>query len=116
MLRGHESILLQETLPKLSAKQKGQWDERKKKQARSKGRKRPPKIESKTKYFYHVGASDCIKAHSWNATLGLINQNGQTKRKNDKITKLIASSKATIGDMPDATPRKKKKSKPTKLK
>ena len=80
LLRGRESVLLEETLQELSAKQKEQRYERKKKQARSKGRKRPPKIESKNEYFYHVGASDCIKAHSWRATLGLINQNGQTKQ------------------------------------
>ena len=43
LLRGRESVMLEETLQELSAKQKEQRYERKKKQARSKGRKRPTK-------------------------------------------------------------------------
>ena len=89
--------MLEETLQELSAKQKEQRYERKKKQARSKGRKRPPKIESKNEYFYHVGALDCIKAHSLRAKLGLINQKEQPKCRKKKTTKSVASSKETQG-------------------
>ena len=115
LLRGHESILLEETLQELSAKRKDQRNERKKKQARSKGRKRPPKIESKNEYFYHVGALDSIKAQNKGILLGLINQKEQPKCREKKTTKSVTSSKETKEDMPDTKTNKEKKTKPTKL-
>ena len=88
------------------------------KQAQSKGKKRPPTLEGKNKYFYYVGASDCIKAHSrWKATLGLIqttndSQNEKTKWKNKKTTRSIANSK---DGKPEENSHKEKKIEATKM-
>ena len=81
LLRGQESVMLDETLQTLTRKRKKQCEKKKMKQAQSKGRKRPPKLEGKNEYFYFVEASNCIKAYNkWKTILGLVRTIADAKK------------------------------------
>ena len=77
LLRGREAMELGVTPPELSNVRKKQRENRKKKQALSKGRKCMPEFSNKTEFLFHVEAIDCIKAHKkWRATLHSLHAKG----------------------------------------
>ena len=78
LLKHRETMAFQESKPKGRTR-----EERRKRQARSKGIKRPPPmLKGKNDYLYMVGAVDCIKAYNeWKTSFGLIQELKESKQK-----------------------------------
>ena len=128
LLREREAIELEFTPPQFQCIRREQRENRKQKQAKSKGRKRMPEFSNQTEFLFHIGATDCIKAHKkWKTTINSIHtKNEQTNetttnsRRGKKKTaralalsissrtqKESASQESTVLPMMSKTERKK---------
>ena len=86
LLQEREPIELEFTPLQFQCIRREQRENRKRKQAKSKGRKRMPEFSNQTEFLLHIGATDCIKAHKkWKTTINSIHtKNEQTNETTSK--------------------------------